>query len=303
MIYFQNISYIYMLQDIFKRLKRVINISIFQINTNEYRLALLGERKNKERFVSVVEIQTSGRVLALGEEQSSYDKASMLGKGISHLAPLAPAPANARGEADLLVFSNIVRKLRVEDNGGVMKPTSGRVQIPPECTDGTITVAVAENKKGFTLISAFRTKSAGKNKFQINWFVGRKDEITAPSGKASLKLGEEQEPTVILADPRDSRSAFLITVGSGDSCTSVLHKLIRGRKLEEPIATFQFAVKQAIFITGPDKSLFLLVLNSQTNQFSVFHLTKTEGYRSILATWNGAPEFQVSSGTDTSSSS
>jgi hypothetical protein len=39
--------------------------------------------------------------------------------------------------------------------------------------DGTISVAVAENKKGFSLISAFRTKSAGKNKFQINWFAGK----------------------------------------------------------------------------------------------------------------------------------
>ena len=100
---------------------------MFQINTNEYRLALLGERKNKERFVSIVEVQTSGRVLALGEELSSYDKASMLGKGISNIAPLA-SPATSRGEADLLVFSNIVRKLKVEDNGGVLKPTSGRVQ-------------------------------------------------------------------------------------------------------------------------------------------------------------------------------
>ena len=262
------------------------------MNPNEFRLALLGERKNKERFVSIVDVQTTGRVLALGEELSSYDKASMLGKGVSHLTPLTMATSAARGEADLLVFSNIVRKLRVEENGGVMKPTSGRVPIPPECMDGTITVSVSENKKGFTLISAFRTKSAGKNKFQLNWFAGRKDEISVPSGKSSLKLGEDQEPTVILADPRDSRSAFLVTINPTDNVSS-LYKLIRGRKLEEPVATFPFPVRQAVFIIGPDKTLFLLVLNSLTTLFTVFHLTKTEGYRSIQATWNVAPEFQV----------
>ena len=161
---------------------------------------MIGERKNKERVVSLVEVITSGRVLALGEELSSYDKASMLGKGVSNLTPLSPP--NCRGEADLMILSNIVRKLRVEENGAVMKPTSGRVQIPPDCVDGTISVCVSENKKGFTLIAAFRTKSAGKNKFQVNWFSGKKDEISAPSGKSSLKLGEDQEPTVILADPR-----------------------------------------------------------------------------------------------------
>ena len=179
-----------------KEEKRYLDAALFQVTATEYRLAVLGERKNKERFVAVVEVATAGRVLAIGEELAMYDKASMLGKGLSHIAAF---PGGHNGEADLLTFSNIVRKLHVEEAGAVLKPTSGRVQIPPECTDGTISVCVADSKKGYSVICSYKTKSAGKNKFQVNWFHGRKDEISVPAGKSSLKLSEEQEPSVILA--------------------------------------------------------------------------------------------------------
>lgn len=103
------------------------------------RVALLGERKNKERFVSVVAVVVAGRALALGEELSSYDKVAMLGKNLSHLAAGAP---EAGGE-DLYVFGSIVRKLRVEEEGRVVRPTAGRAPLPPDCIDGTIAVCVA----------------------------------------------------------------------------------------------------------------------------------------------------------------
>jgi len=269
--------------------KHYHDAAVFQVSPNEYRLALLGERKNKERFVSVVDILTAGRVLGLGDELAMYDKANMLGKGVSHIAPFPPGSG---GESDLLVFSNIVRKLRIEESGRMIKPTSGRVPIPPECMDGTISVSVSESKKGFSLICSFRTKSAGKNKFQINWYNGRKDEISVPSGKSSIKLAEDLEPAVILSDPRDSRSAYVITNNPSDGGSASLWKLIRGRRLEEPITTFPFIIQEAAFVGGPDRTLFLLVLNQQTLNFQVFHLTKTEGYRGLQAAWSSAPEFQ-----------
>ncbi len=108
-----------------KEEKRYLDAALFQVTPSDYRLAVLGERKNKERFVAVVEVVSSGRVLGLGEEMSMYDKASMLGKGLSHIAAL---PGGQNGEADLLTFSNIVRKLHVEEAGASLKPTSGRVQ-------------------------------------------------------------------------------------------------------------------------------------------------------------------------------
>ena len=38
------------------------------------RIALLFERKNKERVVSVVGVNTTGRSIVIGEELATYDK-------------------------------------------------------------------------------------------------------------------------------------------------------------------------------------------------------------------------------------
>ena len=44
-------------------------------------LVLLGERKNKERFLASHLIRYSGRCYEIGEEMSIYDKSNVLGKG------------------------------------------------------------------------------------------------------------------------------------------------------------------------------------------------------------------------------
>jgi len=266
-------------------------MTILATSPADVRLALLGERKNKERFVCIIEVVTSNRSLSLGKELAVYDKASMLGKGLSHI--VSCNWTGQVGEADVFACGNILRKLKVEDNGSVLKPTSGRVPIPPECMDGTISICVATsaNKKGFSVISSFRTKSAGKNKYQINWFQGRNDEISVPSGKSSIKLSEDQEPSVILADPRDARAIYVIC-NNGSDQTASLHKLVRGRKLEEPIFTFPFQVSEATFIAGADKNLFLLVLDGSSLDLKVFHLMKTEGFRGQQAAWSACNELQ-----------
>lgn len=268
--------------------KRYLDVTMFSTGSGDVRLALLGERKNKERFVSIVELLTGGRSFGLGKELAVYDKASMLGKGLSHIVSCWSGRV---GEADVFVCGSILRKLKVEENGSVLKPTTGRVPVPPECLDGTISVCVSSstNKKGFSVISSFRTKSAGKNKYQINWFQGKNDEISVPGGKCFLKLPEEQEPIVILANPRDSRAIFLICNNSSDQ-TSSLHKLVRGRKLADPIFTFPFPVSDAIFISGVDKNLFLLALDCSSQSLKVFHLSKTEGFRGQESTWSACHE-------------
>ena len=43
-----------------------------------FRIALLFERKNKERVVSVVGVNTTGRSIVIGEELATYDKVIML---------------------------------------------------------------------------------------------------------------------------------------------------------------------------------------------------------------------------------
>ena len=42
------------------------------------RIALLFERKNKERVVSVVGVNTTGRSIVIGEELATYDKVIVL---------------------------------------------------------------------------------------------------------------------------------------------------------------------------------------------------------------------------------
>ena len=251
----------------------------------EVRLVLLGERKNKERFVSVVEVVTSGRSLSLSREMAVYDKASMLGKGLTHVT--------AAGESDVFTCGNLIRKLKMEEGGNVVKPTTGRVQVPPECVDGTLCLCVvsASHKNSFTIICSFRTKSASKNKYQINWYQGRNDEISVPTGKSSLKLSEDQEPTVIMSDPRDARSVYVICNNASEGSSS-LYKLARGRKLEEPITTFTFPVTEASLMLGTDKNLFLLVLDSNSSGLKVFHVMKTQGYRGSQAAWSKCPELQ-----------
>ena len=246
---------------------------------------MLGERKNKERFVSVVEVVTSGRSLSLSREMAVYDKASMLGKGLTHVT--------AAGESDVFTCGNLIRKLKMEEGGNVVKPTTGRVQVPPECVDGTLCLCVvsASHKNSFTIICSFRTKSASKNKYQINWYQGRNDEISVPTGKSSLKLSEDQEPTVIMSDPRDARSVYVICNNASEGSSS-LYKLARGRKLEEPITTFTFPVTEASLMLGTDKNLFLLVLDSNSSGLKVFHVMKTQGYRGSQAAWSKCPELQ-----------
>ena len=50
--------------------------------------------------------------------------------------------------------------------------------------------------------------------------------------------------------------------------------------------------QEAAFISGPDKTLFLVVVDSAALLLKVFHLTRTEGYRGLQAGWSAAQELQ-----------
>ena len=201
----------------------------------------------------------------------------------------------------LLSYYIICRKLRTERAGAEVKlaPTTARVQVPPECVDGTLSLCVASHptKSSFTIVASFKTKSAGKNKYQICWFQGRGDEISAPGGKSAVKLGEDQEPSVVLADPRDPRAVFVLCNNSQDS-TAGLHKLVRGRKLEEAIATFPFPVTEAALVLGADKSLFLLALDPSNDGggLRVYQVVRTQGYRGQQAAWARCPQLAQAMG-------
>ena len=57
----------------------VLALTLFHsYNFHFPRIALLFERKNKERVVSVVGVNTTGRSIVIGEELATYDKVIML---------------------------------------------------------------------------------------------------------------------------------------------------------------------------------------------------------------------------------
>ena len=101
-------------------------------------LFLTEKIKNKERCITAHNIK-HGKVLELKEEFSSYDKVNVLGKAVSHISsydePNEPPTIYA-------VSSNLLRKLRLEDAGTNLKPTTARAQIPQDCQDGTLAICI-----------------------------------------------------------------------------------------------------------------------------------------------------------------
>ena len=87
-------------------------------------------------------------------------------------------------QESVFTVSNLVRKIKFE-SGSVLRPTPARAQVPNDCLDGTLSVCALSNvskksssKTNFIVLSS-KTKSAGKNKFAIEWYTcNKKDELS-----------------------------------------------------------------------------------------------------------------------------
>ena len=234
-------------------------------------LVLLGERKNKERFLSSHHVTRTGRGLfEISEETSVYDKSNVLGKGISHLAS---------DQESIFTVSNLVRKIKLEGaNEPILKPTSARAQVPSDCLDGTLSICALTNKsksKHTNVVLSSKTKSAGKNKYGIEWYTcNRKDELNIVK-TASSRINEDSEPVALLSCPKDGRSVFVIF--NSLSGSSSLHKITKTNS-DGPLSTFNFAVSGAAFgWINELLTLFLMVEGS--NKLHVYSLHKTDGHR------------------------
>lgn len=241
-------------------------------------LVLLGERKNKERFLASYLVKFSGRSYDIGEESSVFDKSNILGKGISSIA--------AADHESVFTVSNLVRKIKVEGPEATLKPTTARAQVPNDCLDGILSIcglangssssARKANSKGHHVIIASKTKSAGKNKFAIEWYAcNKKDELSLIKG-SSLRLHEDSEPVVVINDPRDGRSAFAI-YNHRSNGTSTLVKLTRTSAT--PLANWDFLVSSAAMGWISDNLTIALVKESSSH-LHLFAVHKTDGHRS-----------------------
>ena len=128
-------------------------------------LVVLGERKNKERFIATHPIKYNNRSYDLEEETAMYDKSNVLGKGIAKITAINDS---------IFTVSNLIRKLKVD-----MKPTTARVQIPNDCLDGVIDVSampssgpkLKSKSQSNQVVLALKTKSlSGKGKYAIEWY-------------------------------------------------------------------------------------------------------------------------------------
>ena len=238
-------------------------------------LIFLVEKKNKERFITAHHIK-HGKILSLEEEFSSYDKVNVLGKGVTHIVADVNAP-----EPTIYSASNLIRKLRLEDGGTTLKPTPARAQVPAEGQDGTLSMAIQPLNAGSKIqqslvVVAFKTKSASKNKFMIEWYQSKKDELCCL--KQAVKLAEDCEPNILLSDPKDTRTVYALCKNKAQG-TTALYKITKGRKHEEPIANFNYEVELAALGMSADQNVTLMAYDMNNDVTRIYTLAKTEGFR------------------------
>ena len=105
-------------------------------------------------------------------------------------------------QESVFTVSNLVRKIKFE-SGSVLRPTPARAQVPNDCLDGTLSVCALSNvskksssKTNFVVLSS-KTKSAGKNKFAIEWYTcNKKDELSL--NKVKIMNWEVDSRVVVL---------------------------------------------------------------------------------------------------------
>lgn len=133
--------------------------------------------------------------------------------------------------------------------------------------------------KTTNVILASKTKSAGKNKYGIEWYAcNRKDELSVVKG-ASSRINEDSEPVAVLSDPKDGRSVFAI-FNNRISGSSSLHKISKNSSsANDNLFNWNFLVSGAAFGWINDL-LTIFVMTEGSNKLHVACLHKTDGFRS-----------------------
>ena len=187
--------------------------------------------------------------------------------------------ALATDQESVFTVSNLVRKIKLEGGEPTLKPTTARAQVANDCLDGTLSLCAVTKAKSKTthVILASKTKSAGKNKYGLEWYAcNKKDELSLIKG-ASSRINEDSEPVVVLSDPKDGRSVFAIF--NNKTCgTSSLHKISKNSG-NVMLSNWNFLVSGAAFGWINDL-LTLFLMTEGSNKLHVASLHKTDGYRS-----------------------
>ena len=128
------------------------------------------------------------------------------------------------------------------------------------------------------VIVAFKTKSAGKNKYTVEYYNSKSKGDEIFNSKCSIKLNEENEPTVLLTDPKDSRSVYALCVNKNNG-TTLLYKISKGKRNEEPIRIFNYEIRSAAMSFSADKNILLVTYDGIGDIGRIYVIQKTEGFR------------------------
>ena len=128
------------------------------------------------------------------------------------------------------------------------------------------------------VIVAFKTKSAGKNKYTVEYYNSKSKGDEIFNSKCSIKLNEENEPTVLLTDPKDSRSVYALCVNKSNG-TTLLYKISKGKRNEDPIRIFNYEIRSAAMSFSADKNILLVTYDGIGDIGRIYSIQKTEGFR------------------------
>ena len=128
------------------------------------------------------------------------------------------------------------------------------------------------------VIVAFKTKSAGKNKYTVEYYNSKSKGDEIFNSKCSIKLNEENEPTVLLTDPKDNRSVYALCANKTNG-TTLLYKIAKGKRNEDPIRIFNYEIRSAAMSFSADKNILLVTYDGIGDIGRIYIIQKTEGFR------------------------
>ena len=144
------------------------------------------------------------------------------------------------------------------------------------------------------VIVAFRTKSAGKNKYTVEYYNSKSKGDEIFNSKCSIKLNEENEPTVLLTDPKDTRNVYALCVNKTNG-TTALYKISKGKRNDEPIRIFNYEIRSAAMSFSADKNILLVTYDGIGDIGRIYIIQKTEGFRGRHPVCSHCPSLETMS--------
>ena len=105
-------------------------------------------------------------------------------------------------------------------------------------------------------------------------------------------MNEENEPTVLLTDPKDCKSVYALCVNKTNG-TTALYKIAKGKRNDEPIRTFNYEIRGAAMSFSADKNIILVTYDGIGDIGRIYLIQKTEGFRGRHPACRNCPSLEA----------